>query len=156
MADRTTLSLNPRERDQLQQLAAQLGILATRGAGTGMLGSISGLMASINEAYTDDPARALTLLARMLQRKRPDVFGYWLVGDQRLVVRWTAQPPKSKRGEAALTVMPFSPDNYPPRSPNGHDHYIVPDVVTDEDIRWLQQSDVTVQREDVHGLALVQ
>lgn len=156
MADKLTLSFSSSERDQLQRLAAQLDIKATRGPGARSTGSVSGLLTAVNDAYGDDPARILTMLARMLQGQRPDVFGYWFVGDQRFVVRWTAQAPKSKHGKAAISVVLEDPDAYPPRSPNGHDQYIAPDVVTEEDMQWLQESGVTVQRAEPYAPALQQ
>ena len=154
MADKTTLSFSPSERDQLQQLAAQLGIMATRGAGARTLGSLSGFLNTINDAYSDDPARTLTLLARLLQRQRPDLWGYWVIDNKRFLVRWTAQPPRSKRGEAAMVLAATSMEDYPSRTPNASDQYLVPDVVTDKDVQWLQQSGVTVQREEVPDAVL--
>lgn len=154
----TTLSLNASELEQLQQLAGQLGIMAMRGRGTGTLGSLSGFTRRINDTYMDDPARTLTLLARLFQphQQRPDVFGYWRVGDEQFVVRWTAQHPQSKHGEAVVSVVSMGTGSTPPHSPNGHDQYIVPNMVTEEDMQWLQESGVTVQRAEAPTPALRQ
>jgi len=146
MTNKMTLHFNSSEREQLQHLAALLGIKATRGAGAGSLGSVSGLVSALNDTYIDDPARTLTLLARLFQRDRPDIFGYWITGDKHFLVRWRADHTAGTHGKAQLSVITSSMEEYVPLG-NGEDNlYIVPDEVTEDDLRWIDQSGARVKR----------
>ncbi len=144
MTNKLTLHINSIEREREQQLAANLGVKALRGAGAGQLGSVSGLLSALNDNYADDPARTLTLLARLLQRERPDVFGYLMHGNVPLLVRWTAEHPASD-GKQPVMLIVGSQD----RPQHGGDvkgaQLRVPNVVTEEDLRWLAHGGFQVQ-----------
>jgi hypothetical protein len=145
MTNKLTLHINSIERERVQQLAANLGVKALRGAGAGHLGSVSGLLSALNDSYADDPARTLTLLARLLQRERPDVFGYLMHGNVPLLVRWTAEHPASDGGQPVMLIV-GSQDRAQRGSEIEGAQLRVPNVVTEEDLRWLAQGAFRVQR----------
>ncbi len=144
--EKLTLSLGFQERERLQELAAHLGIKAKGGPGAHSSGSISGFAEALDVAYAADNARLLTLLARALQNERPDVFGYLVHGNVHLLVRWTANHPASKGGEPVMFTA--GSQHRPQRGGdmNGA-QLIVPNIVTEDDLRWLEQGAFRVQRQ---------
>jgi hypothetical protein len=146
MTNKLTLHINAIERERVQQLAANLGIKALRGAGAGQMGSVSGLMSALNDSYADDPARTLTLLARLFHDERPDVFGYLMHGTVPVLVRWTANHAASQGGQPVMLIV--GSQDRPQRGVDVRGaQLVVPNIVTEEDLRWLAQGAFRVQHE---------
>ncbi len=144
--EKVTLSIGFQERERLQHLAAHLGIKAKSGPGAHSSGSITGFAEAIDEAYATDNARVLTLLARALHGERPDVFGYLIRGTVPVLVRWTANHVASQGGQPVMLIA--GSQDPPQRGVDVHGaQLIVPNVVTEEDLRWLAQGAFRVQRE---------
>ncbi len=144
--EKLTLSIGFQERERLQQLAAHLGIKAKSGPGAHTSGSITGFAEALDAAYATDNARVLTLLARALHGERPDVFGYLMHGTVQVLVHWTANHPASKGGEPVMLVSGSQDRPQRGGDMNGA-HLVVPNVVTEEDLRWLAQGAFRVQPE---------